>query len=59
LDLKEKLDGGILFNDGAAGTLLADHGIDQPHNRANLPRAHAVRAYPMPYPAGGVVAAVC
>jgi methionine synthase / methylenetetrahydrofolate reductase(NADPH) len=43
VDIREKLEGHLLVGDGTMGTLLADHGIDQPYNRANLTHAQVVR----------------
>lgn len=50
LDLREKLDEGILLGDGAIGTLLADRGIASPYYL--MPPAS------MPHLVGGVVEAV-
>jgi homocysteine S-methyltransferase len=44
LDIREKLDGRVLVGDGALGTLLADRGLDQPYNIANLTDAPMVWA---------------
>ncbi len=44
LDLREKLDEGILVGDGAIGTLLADRGIAPPYNGANLTHPQIVQA---------------
>ena len=43
LDIREKLDGRVLVGDGALGTLLADHGLDQPYI-ADLSDESVVRA---------------
>ena len=43
-DIGEKLDERLLVGDGAVGTLLADRGVDQPYNRANLAHPQLVRA---------------
>ena len=47
LDLREKLDEGILVGDGVLGTLLADRGVAQPYYL--MPPAS------MPHLAGDVV----
>ena len=43
-DIREKLDGRLLVGDGAVGTLLADRGIAQPYNKANLTHPQVVRS---------------
>ena len=43
-DIGEKLDERLLVGDGAVGTLLADRGVDQPYNRANLAHPQLVWA---------------
>ncbi len=44
LDIREKLVGRVLIGDGAVGTLLAERGVDQPYNGANLTHASVVRS---------------
>nr|MDQ3842300.1 homocysteine S-methyltransferase family protein [Actinomycetota bacterium] len=43
-DIREKLDGRLLVGDGAVGTLLADRGVAQPYNKANLTHPQLVRS---------------
>ncbi len=43
-DIRERLDGRLLVGDGAVGTLLADRGIAQPYNKANLTHPQLVRS---------------
>jgi methionine synthase I (cobalamin-dependent) len=43
-DIREKLDERLLVGDGAVDTLLADRGVAQPYNRANLAHLQLVRA---------------
>ncbi len=50
LDLREKLDEGILVGDGAIGTLLADRGVASPY--------YLTPPASMPHLAGDVVEAV-
>src|SRR5918912_2346475 len=44
LGIGERLGERVLVGDGAVGTFLADHGIDQPYERANLTHAPVVLA---------------
>ena len=44
LDIREKLDERLLVGYGAVGTLLADRGVAQPYNRANVAHLQLVRA---------------
>ena len=62
MDLREKLDEGILVGDGVIGTLLADRRVAQPYGvRQKLALVGGVYLIPsasMPHPAGDVVEAV-
>ncbi len=43
LDVREKLDRRLHVRDGAVGTLLANHGIEQPPNKADLTHVWSVQ----------------